>query len=70
METEKEFLTDVYTQLSEIEATLDIMSMSRRAIDDVKIMSEMESLYIVSSRLKRNVCELADKIDKRIYTRL
>ena len=44
---EKDFLTDVYTQLLEIQATLDIIEQARAAINDTKILGELESSMLL-----------------------
>lgn len=64
---EKDFLTDVYTQLLEIQATLDIIEQARAAINDTKILGELESIYVVVGSLKKHVNRLADKVDGKIY---
>ena len=68
MRTEKEFLTNIYSQLLEIEAVLGIMGTSCRVLDDSQITPEFENVCIVSGMLKRKVENITDTIDKRICT--
>ena len=48
MRTEKEFLTNVYSQLLEIEAVLGIMGTSCQTLDDSRITPEFENVCIAS----------------------
>lgn len=70
METEKKFLSKIYDRLLEVEAVLNVICMSRRAINDTQIIPEIESVYIATESLKRNISEVTNRIDERIYTRL
>ena len=66
MRTEKEFLTNVYSQLLEIEAVLGIMGTSCQTLDDSQITPAFENVCIASGMLKRKVEDITDKIDKRL----
>lgn len=70
MRTEKEFLTNVYSQLLEIEAVLGIMGTSYQSLDGCQITPEFENVCIASGMLKRKVEDITDKIDKRLCTEI
>lgn len=70
MRAEKEFLTNVYGQLLEIEAVLGIMAASCQTLDDSQITPEFENVCIASGMLKRKVEDITDKIDKRLCTEI
>lgn len=70
MRTEKEFLTNVYSQLLEIEAVLGIMGTSCQTLDDSRITPEFENVCIASGMLKRKVEDIANMMDKRLCTEI
>lgn len=67
MEIEKHFLQTIYSKLLEIGAALEVIELSRCALNDTQISSGIESAYIAVRSQRKAINAIMDEIDSKIY---